>query len=52
MEKDRAYFRERAAQERDAAQRASCMVRDVHLELAELYEDRERRAPLPSRHLA
>jgi len=40
-ERDRAYYRDRAAQERAAAARASCMVRDVHLELAELYEDRD-----------
>ena len=36
---DRAYYRERAIEERDAAAEASCIVRDVHLELAELYED-------------
>lgn len=34
---DRSYFRERAIEEQEAATQASCMVKDVHLELAELY---------------
>jgi len=38
-QQDRSYFRERAIEERDAAAEASCMVKDVHLELAELYEE-------------
>jgi len=38
-ERDRSYYRDRAAAERAAAARASCMIKDVHLELAELYED-------------
>ena len=38
-QRDRSYFRERAIEERDAAAEASCMVKDVHLELAELYEE-------------
>ena len=37
-ERDRAYYRDRAMAERGAAERSSCMVRDVHLELAERYE--------------
>jgi len=38
-EDHRAYFRQRAAEEQDAAAQASCIVRDVHLEMAELYAD-------------
>lgn len=34
---DAAYFRARADDEREAAATSSCMVRDVHLDLAELY---------------
>ena len=48
MTVDRVYFRERAAEERDAAARASCMVKDVHLELAELYDLAEESQALPA----
>ena len=37
-ERNRAYYRDRAMAERGAAARSSCMVKDVHLELAERYE--------------
>jgi hypothetical protein len=37
---DVAYLRARSEEERDAAERSSCMVRDVHLEMAELYAAR------------
>ena len=37
VRQDRSYFRERAVEEQEAAAHASCMVKDVHLELAELY---------------
>lgn len=34
------YLRARESEERDAAADACCMVKDVHLELAEAYADR------------
>ena len=34
---DRDYLRAREAEERDAADRSSCMVKDVHVEMADLY---------------
>lgn len=43
-EQERGYFREREAEERDAAAAASCMVKDVHLELADLYAELARPA--------
>ncbi len=36
---DAAYHRARAAEELEAAAHASCIVKDVHLELADLYTD-------------
>jgi hypothetical protein len=49
---ERSYFRARAAEEKDAAERSSCIVRDVHLELLELYTqaDAELAARAPAGH--
>lgn len=41
-----AYHRARAIEEREAAARSSCMVRDVHLELADLYAEQAEAAGL------
>lgn len=40
QETDPAYLRARELEEREAAAAASCMVKDVHLELAEEYHAR------------
>lgn len=37
---DAAYLRAREIEEREAAERSSCMVKDVHLELADEYHAR------------
>jgi hypothetical protein len=43
----KAYHRDRAEQERTAAGSSSCMVKDVHLELAELHDLQADGTPKP-----